>query len=376
LPSLRDHKRFYSWLRQIARHKCQNWRRKQINFVPLQDDLISKEPSTDEVLIQRETLAKVMEAIDNLPESEKRLLKEYYLDNVSYDELEARHGVSTKALVVRLVRARRKIRDQLEKTLSAFVAFLHDHTESILTGGAEIMKLSIKTKLIVGGILAILILGGSGVLVHYYVQNKSEQEALQTSQENYSKSPVKSISSGGKALIKNNNLVNKKVVAQVNMQVGEPEVSKGKTEDIKPKIASGTEASKTGNSETGISPELERRFVTYKELVDKKLVITQEYAPLRERFSDLVRRENELYDLLETARGEELDAVRTEIKKVSEEKTKAGDAMAPYQQRNDQLEQEYDGYFQTHYGITLQQFREAHTDTFKDWWIKNGFPIP
>ena len=140
LLSLRDHERLNSWLRQIARHKCQNWRRGQVNFVPLDNDLISKEPSTDEVLILRETLAKVMEAIDNLPESEKRLLKEHYLDGISYDELEARHGVSTRALVVRLVRARRKIRDQLEKTLSAFVIFLHDHTESILTGGTEIVK--------------------------------------------------------------------------------------------------------------------------------------------------------------------------------------------------------------------------------------------
>ena len=80
LPSLRDHERFYSWLRQIARHKCQNWRRrKQINFIPLHDDLISKEPSTDEVLILRETLAEVMEAIDNLPESSRYCSKSIIL---------------------------------------------------------------------------------------------------------------------------------------------------------------------------------------------------------------------------------------------------------------------------------------------------------
>jgi RNA polymerase sigma-70 factor (ECF subfamily) len=199
LPSLRDHKRFYSWLRQIAKHKCQNWKRKQIDFIPINNDLISKEPSTDEVLILRETLAKVMEAIDNLPESEKRLLKEHYLDDVSYDELEAKHGISTKALVVRLVRARRKIRDQLEKTLSAFVAFLHDHGKSILTGGMDIMKLSVKTKLITGGIAVMLATGGTGVLInHYYAQDSAEQ----ISQKVHSALPAKSVSIDGKASIK------------------------------------------------------------------------------------------------------------------------------------------------------------------------------
>jgi DNA-directed RNA polymerase specialized sigma24 family protein len=47
LPSLKDHKRFYSWIRQIARHKCQNWKRKQIDFIPLDNNLISREPSAD-----------------------------------------------------------------------------------------------------------------------------------------------------------------------------------------------------------------------------------------------------------------------------------------------------------------------------------------
>lgn len=92
LPSLKDHEQFRLWLRQIARHKCQNWKRNRVDFIPLDNNLISEEPSTDEVLILRETLAKVMEAIDNLPESEKGLLKEHYLDDVNYEELESRHS--------------------------------------------------------------------------------------------------------------------------------------------------------------------------------------------------------------------------------------------------------------------------------------------
>jgi len=208
LPSLKDHRRFYSWLRQIAKHKCQNWRRKQIDFIPLHDDLTSKESSADEVLILRETLANVMEAIDNLPESERVLLKEHYLDEVSYDELEVRHGVSAKAIVMRLVRARQKVRDQLEKTLAVFVAFFHDHVESILTGGMEIVKVSVKTKLIVGGIAVMLATGGTGVLINHYSSRKA---TLPTSQESSSSLLVKSVSSDGKVSIKNDVPLNKKV---------------------------------------------------------------------------------------------------------------------------------------------------------------------
>jgi len=192
LPSLKDHNRFYHWLRQIARHKCQNWRRRQTEFITLQNNLVSREPSVDEVLILRETLAKVMEAIDKLPETEKQLIKERYLDNTSYAELESKHGVSAKALAARLVRARGKIREQLGKTLSAFVVFLHRHTENMLTGGVEIMKLSVKTKLIASGIAIILMLGSAGILIkHRSEQSVPDAKVLQTSKEDYFKLPAK-----------------------------------------------------------------------------------------------------------------------------------------------------------------------------------------
>jgi len=174
LPSLRDHKQFYSWLRQIARHRCQNWKRKQIDLIPLNNDLISKEPSVDDVLIQRENLAEVMSAIDELPESEKSLFKERYLDGISYDELSAKHGVSTETLATRLFRTRCK----LKKMLSGFVAFFHKHSESILTGGVEIVKLGVKTKLIAGGIAVMLAMGGTEILVKHYVQNQQIKTAV------------------------------------------------------------------------------------------------------------------------------------------------------------------------------------------------------
>jgi len=366
LPSLKDHKRFYSWLRQIAKHKCQNWRRKQIDFIPLHDDLISKEPSTDEVLILRETLAKVMEAIDSLPESEKVLLKEHYLDDVSYDELEARHGVSTKALVVRLVRARRKIRDQLEKTLSAFIAFLHDHTESILTGGAEIVKLSIKTKLIAGGIIAILILGGAGVSINrYYVQNRSEQEASQASQEGYSKSSVKSVSDAERSSMNDKDHSNKKAVTQVKMQVDEPEISKEKTESLQPKVASGTETSKTDASKTTISPELEIVFQGIKSYLDKVRAIGELQKPYGDRIDEVSAKLNAIDN--EGTSNEERSRLIGEQEPLTKE---AQELAIPYNQLYAQIEQvakEADKYVQAHYGMSYVQFGEIYSEIYYAW---------
>jgi RNA polymerase sigma-70 factor (ECF subfamily) len=272
LPSLKDHKLFYSWIRQIARHKCQNWKRKQIDFIPLDNNLISREPSADEVLILREMLAKVMEAINSLPESEKRLLKEHYLDDVSYDELESRHGVSAKVLVMRLVRARRKVKNQLEKTLSAFVAFLHDHTESIVIGGTEIVKLGIKANLIVGGVVLLFMLGGTGVLVkNHYIHDKSDQNVSQVSQESYSKSPAKSVSSDEKSYNKGAIGKDKKEITNEKIQVDE---SKTKTlaineakgnesvKDTNPSKASG----KAIGEEEELTPEVKQKVEVYTEL--------------------------------------------------------------------------------------------------------------
>jgi len=289
LPSLSDHERFYSWLRQIARHKCQNWKRKQIDFIPLDNNLISREPSADEVLILHEILAKVMEAIDSLPESEKRLLKEHYLDDVSYDELESRHGVSAKVLVMRLVRARRKIRDQLEKMLSVFVAFLHNHTESILIGGTEIMKLSIKTKLIAGGIAVILLLVGAGVLVdRHYVQNKSEQKALHTSQEDYSKSSAKSVSNGEKSYKKGVIESVKKEITHEKIQADEYKAETSAMNEAKnDKFVRDTDSSKvlgrSADESKNLIPEIKQKAELYAELS----LILPEYLQLESLLIDM-----------------------------------------------------------------------------------------
>ncbi|HGJ64700.1 TPA: sigma-70 family RNA polymerase sigma factor, partial [bacterium] len=153
LASLKQPERFYYWLRQIAKNDCQNWLGRKREFVPLNDDIVAETPSADETLILRETLAKVMQAIDELPETEKRLMKERYLDESSYDELQARHGLSYKALSMRLLRAKQKVRARMEKLLAGVGIFSwHDALRKMLSGGVEAVKISAKVKIISIGI--------------------------------------------------------------------------------------------------------------------------------------------------------------------------------------------------------------------------------
>ena len=172
LGSLRLHERFYFWLRQIARYHCQNWLKRKREFVPLSDDIVAKTPSADETIILRETLAKVMQAIDELPETEKQILKERYLDDSSYAELQAKHGLSYKAINMRLLRAKQKVRARVEKLLAGIGIFSWQGAlKKMLSGGVEAVKIGVKTKLIITGIAIIMVSGGTGMFIWYSHQS-------------------------------------------------------------------------------------------------------------------------------------------------------------------------------------------------------------
>jgi len=167
LASLRHPEQFRVWLQQIARHQCHDWlRKRQEIFTQLDEDMICETPSADELLILQETLAKVMKAIDELPEPESQLLKERYLDDVSYDELESRHGLSRNALAVRLVRARQHVREKIKKVLPGLWTLpWQDVVKKMLLGGIEAMKISAKVKIVSIGVAAVLIISGTGIVV-------------------------------------------------------------------------------------------------------------------------------------------------------------------------------------------------------------------
>jgi RNA polymerase sigma-70 factor (ECF subfamily) len=180
LDLLRKPGQFYPWLRQIAENQCRDWQRKRRApyLLPTQTNPGNEMPSVDESLLLRETLARVMEAIDELPEVEKELLKERYLDGDSYVELQARHRLSYGAVAMRLHRAKQKVKEKMKKVRSGVVTFRWKDAMkgSILGRGLEIMKLSVKTKLIVSGVA----LMGAISIVTWHTIDKPAREQNQT----------------------------------------------------------------------------------------------------------------------------------------------------------------------------------------------------
>ena len=133
LGFLRQPEHFDAWLRQIARHECQNWqRRKPPDLQMLSPDIAADIPSADEQLLQREAVDKVLQAVENLPELERELLKARYLEEVSYAQLQTEHGLSYKAITMRVLRAKRKVRRQVEKLFSEFVVSPREEAMSSL----------------------------------------------------------------------------------------------------------------------------------------------------------------------------------------------------------------------------------------------------
>jgi RNA polymerase sigma factor (sigma-70 family) len=198
LGSLRNHEQFHIWLRQIARHQCQDWLRKEKTYIQLDENMVCETPSADEMLILRETLAKVMKAIDELPESESQLLKDRYLDDASYDDLEAKHGLSQSALAMRLLRAKQHVREKIKLLSGLWILSWHDVAKKIFVGGVEAMKITAKVKFITIGVGAVLILGGAGVILWHNQQPTQaipESTVNQTAQKASVVSSAKSISS-------------------------------------------------------------------------------------------------------------------------------------------------------------------------------------
>lgn len=121
LASLRRPERFEAWLRQIARNECRNrLRHRQPGTRPLTREEPAIEHSAEARLIRDETIGRTISAIDRLPAMERDLLKSRYLDEIPYADLQKIHGLSYKALTMRILRAKRKVRIQLEKTLTEF----------------------------------------------------------------------------------------------------------------------------------------------------------------------------------------------------------------------------------------------------------------
>lgn len=187
LSSLRQPDRFFFWTVRIAMNHGQNWlQRHKKPFLSLEAifDEIEGRLAYDSVeyrLLQQERIDKTFEAIETLPEIDKVLMHEFYLEGASYETLQKRYHLSKDAIRMRLFKARRKVREKVLKMLKGIVAFpWRDFMEKLFIGGIEAVKISATTKLVTVWTATLLIVGGITVSVWHSKPSKQVMPKVAT----------------------------------------------------------------------------------------------------------------------------------------------------------------------------------------------------
>ena len=127
----------------------------------------------DEQLIRNEQRELIRRAVETLPQKDRQIVQSYYLDGASYDELIRTHGLSYKAISVRLARAKQKLAKRLGHLRTAIFLPPATTLKQIYSGGLTVMKIGTAPKITVGaiGIIALLFIG---IGVHQMILPKSE----------------------------------------------------------------------------------------------------------------------------------------------------------------------------------------------------------
>ena len=93
----------------LVRNLCIDRIRRARPSEPLEDDLPGK-PPPDEALMLRETLGALFQAMEKLPESQRKVLKMHLLQGMTYDEIAAATGLTPLNIRVQVSLARKKLK--------------------------------------------------------------------------------------------------------------------------------------------------------------------------------------------------------------------------------------------------------------------------
>ena len=174
LPQLEERAKFKSWLAEISRNCARDWLRKQLNdTVPIDEvsEHTRQTPALDEQLIRDEQSELVRRATETLPQKDKEITQAYYFDGASYDELTRTHGLSYKAISVRLSRARQKLAKRLGHLLTGVFVSPITTLKQIYSGGLTAMKVGTIPK-ITAGAVAIIVLAFIGT--RQFISSKAD----------------------------------------------------------------------------------------------------------------------------------------------------------------------------------------------------------
>jgi hypothetical protein len=279
-------------------------------------------PLADELLILRETLTKVMKAIDELPESESRLLKERYLEDASYDELEAKHGLSYNALAMRLYRAKQHAREKVSKLLSWILLYPRQFLEvKILTGGIEAMKIGVKAKIISFGVVGVLVLGGTGVVVWH--NHNSEQNIPINSTNQVVEKPKASISQSSIKKTVSSNVITKSVNESRDLQDNSKQEKKVSEATANPEMTeSNINTPVEGKTPAEILKKYREIMSSPEFMAETKSILIPPRIAMNDdakKIKELENKEKELENNLQTASKDKRSDIENELAKTKDE---------------------------------------------------------
>ena len=127
-PQLRDPEAFRPWLLGIARRKCADWYRRQARRREIPVDSLPERPS------QEPEDLPILEALEDLPERDRLMLRLFYQEALPQRQIAARLGIPEGTVKSRLHTARERLRvlcpsqTKGEKNVKTLPAFLPPYT--------------------------------------------------------------------------------------------------------------------------------------------------------------------------------------------------------------------------------------------------------
>jgi RNA polymerase sigma-70 factor (ECF subfamily) len=123
LGTLADPEKFGPWLRGIARRVCLDWHKsKSARLVTfgslggeedLNEMLIATDSGPEQILDCREQRARLLAAVEELPDECREVVMLYYYQDVTYKDLAEQLGASTATINARLTKARALLRERM-----------------------------------------------------------------------------------------------------------------------------------------------------------------------------------------------------------------------------------------------------------------------
>ena len=161
LGQLEDATKFKGWLAEITRNCARQWLRKQrgetVSLDEVSEQILQTQDSPDEQLIQLEQRELIRRTIETLPQKDREIVRAFYLEGASYDELTNAHRMSYDAVASRLSRAKRQLSKRLQYLLTGIFVSPTMTLKKIYSGGLTVMKVGTVPKITVG-VAALIVL--------------------------------------------------------------------------------------------------------------------------------------------------------------------------------------------------------------------------